>query len=133
MNKAGKVIRWEADPWLRPILGAALVWAAVLGWASATHRLPVWVLPAWAGLNVWTFFVYWRDKWAAQRGQWRTSENSLHFWSLIGGWPGARLAQQMLRHKSSKPTFQSTYWATVLAHVLGGSALLFGPVRGWLP
>ena len=121
------------DPWLRPILWAALVWAAVLGWASATQRLPAWVLPAWWGLNVWTFVVYWRDKWAAQRGQWRTPENSLHLWSLLGGWPGARIAQQMLRHKSRKEAFQSTYWVTLVTHVVAVSGLLFGRAQGLLP
>lgn len=119
------------DPWLKPILLVALLWAAVLGWASATHRLPAWVVPAWLGLNLWTFVVYWRDKWAAQRGQWRTPESSLHVWSLLGGWPGARIAQQTLRHKSRKEAFQTIYWVTVLAHVAGVSGLLFGQARGW--
>lgn len=113
------------DPWLRPILLAALLWAAVLAWASATQRLPVWVVPAWLGLNVWTFVVYWRDKWAAQKGQWRIPEKTLHLWSLLGGWPGARLAQQMLRHKSRKEAFQTTYWVTVLAHVALVGGLLY--------
>ena len=121
------------DPWLKPILLVALLWAAMLGWASATHRLPAWVVPAWLGLNLWTFVVYWRDKWAAQRGQWRTPESSLHVWSLLGGWPGARIAQQVLRHKSRKEAFQSTYWGTVLVHVVGVSGLLFGQARGLLP
>lgn len=121
------------DPWLRPILWAALLWAAVLGWASATQRLPAWVVPAWLGLNVWTFVVYWRDKWAAQRGQWRTPENSLHLWSLLGGWPGARIAQQVLRHKSRKEAFQTTYWATLVVHVAAVGGLLFGQAQGLLP
>lgn len=121
------------DPWLRPILWAALLWAAVLGWASATQRLPAWVVPAWLGLNVWTFVVYWRDKWAAQRGQWRTPENSLHLWSLLGGWPGARIAQQILRHKSRKEAFQTTYWATLVAHVAAVGGLQFGQAQGLLP
>lgn len=121
------------DPWLRPILWAALLWAAVLGWASATQRLPAWVVPAWLGLNVWTFVVYWRDKWAAQRGQWRTPENSLHLWSLLGGWPGARIAQQILRHKSRKEAFQTTYWATLVVHVVAVGGLLFGQAQRLLP
>ena len=121
------------DPWLRPILWAALLWAAVLGWASATQRMPAWVVPAWLGLNVWTFVVYWRDKWAAQRGQWRTPENSLHLWSLLGGWPGARIAQQILRHKSRKEAFQTTYWATLVVHVAAVGGLLFDQAQGLLP
>ena len=47
------------------------------------------------------------------------SESTLHVVRLACGWPGALLAQQLLRHKSSKPSFQSTYWATVVLNVIG--------------
>jgi uncharacterized membrane protein YsdA (DUF1294 family)/cold shock CspA family protein len=105
------------DPWLRPVLWGALIWAMGLGWAAASGHLPKWVLPAWLALNLWTFAVYWRDKWAAQRGHWRTPENTLHLWSLLGGWPMARIAQQVLRHKSAKASFQRAYWLTATLHV----------------
>lgn len=107
------------------------MWLALLVWASFSHLMPGWVVPAWLGLNVWTFLVYWRDKRAAQRGQWRTPENRLHLWSLLGGWPAARMAQRMLRHKSSKRAFQQIYWVTVFAHVLGVSGLLYVQTHGW--
>lgn len=90
--------------------------------------LPWWVLPAFFALNLFTFFAYWQDKWAASRGNWRISESTLHLWSLAGGWSGAWFAQQVLRHKSSKQTFRETYWATV---VLNCAAL--GAVVRWLP
>jgi uncharacterized membrane protein YsdA (DUF1294 family) len=45
---------------------------------------------------------------------------------LIGGWPGALLAQRMLRHKSKKHSFQVTFWATVLANC-SALAWLFSP------
>lgn len=32
----------------------------------------------------------------------RTQESTLHGLSLLGGWPGALIAQQVLRHKSKK-------------------------------
>ena len=105
------------DPWLRPVLWAAVVWAMGLGWAARSGHLPVWVLPAWLALNLWTFALYWRDKWAAQRGHRRTPENTLHFCSLLGGWPMARIAQQVLRHKSAKASFQRAYWLTTTVHV----------------
>lgn len=112
------------DPWLKPVLLAAFAWLLLLAWASGTHRLPAWAVPGWLALNAWTFLAYWRDKRAAQRGAWRTPENTLHFWSLLGGWPGARVAQQVLRHKSSKASFQSAYWLTTVAHVLAVGAWL---------
>jgi uncharacterized membrane protein YsdA (DUF1294 family) len=41
--------------------------------------------------------------------------------ALLGGWPGALLAQKLLRHKSKKQSFQVVFWATVLLNcgVLG--------------
>ena len=105
------------DPWLKPVLWAALAWALALAWAVAAGHLPGWIVPAWLALNLGTFVVYWRDKWAAQRGHWRTSENTLHLWSMLGGWPMARVAQQVLRHKSAKASFQRTYWLTTALHV----------------
>jgi len=34
--------------------------------------------------------------------------------ALLGGWPGALVAQNRLRHKSSKMSFLVVFWATVL-------------------
>jgi uncharacterized membrane protein YsdA (DUF1294 family) len=38
---------------------------------------------------------------------------------LLCGWPGAVLAQKMLRHKTAKTSFQITFWATVVLNVAG--------------
>jgi uncharacterized membrane protein YsdA (DUF1294 family) len=40
-------------------------------------------------------------------------ENTLHLWSLIGGWPGAALAEKLVHHKSRKRSFQIAYWITI--------------------
>ena len=102
--------------------------ATSLLWAVWTRRVPWWVLPALFLLNVLTFFAYWQDKYAAGKRAWRISESTLHLWSLAGGWPGAWLAQQVLRHKSSKQSFREMYWATV---VLNCGAI--GAAIWWLP
>lgn len=73
--------------------------------------------------SVLTFLAYWFDKSAAQRGRWRTKESSLLLLGLAGGWPGALVAQMVLRHKSRKESFQVPFWATV---VMNSAAL------GWL-
>jgi len=73
-------------------------------------------------ISVVTFIVYGVDKWAAMRNQWRIPENTLHLLSLAGGWPGALIAQQILRHKSRKPSFQAVFWITV---ALNGAATVF--------
>ena len=103
-----------------------LAYAAMLLWAVWSRLIPFWILPASAGLNLATFFAYWHDKYAAGTGQWRTSEETLHFWSLAGGWGGAWVAQQVLRHKSSKESFLAVWWATAIFHCGGVVALLWG-------
>ena len=68
--------------------------------------------------SVITFLAYAQDKSAAQHNRWRTKESTLHSLALVGGWPGALLAQKCLRHKSSKARFQRVFWVTVVVNVL---------------
>lgn len=60
-----------------------------------------------------TFFAYAIDKSAARQHRRRIPEKTLHMLGLLGGWPGALLAQQLLRHKSRKTRFQTVFWLTV--------------------
>lgn len=64
-----------------------------------------------------TFIAYALDKSAAQNYRWRTPESTLHLLAIAGGWPGALLAQQFLRHKSTKREFRLVFWATVVINV----------------
>lgn len=80
---------------------------------------PRWIMWAYPAASAITFLAYAIDKSAAKRGAWRTSENTLHLLSLAGGWPGALVAQQVLRHKSSKVEFRSVFWVTVVMNVAG--------------
>jgi uncharacterized membrane protein YsdA (DUF1294 family)/cold shock CspA family protein len=82
-------------------------------------RPPLIFAVVYIGVSAFTFFAYALDKSAAQRRAWRTSESTLHVLSLAGGWPGALLAQQFLRHKSSKAEFRSVFWGTVVLNVIG--------------
>lgn len=77
-------------------------------------------------LSVISFVVYHLDKRAAKRdGASRTSEQTLLLLGLFGGWPGAIIAQQVLRHKSSKKSFRRLFWFTVILNILGLVAYLF--------
>jgi uncharacterized membrane protein YsdA (DUF1294 family) len=58
--------------------------------------------------------IYAIDKSAARHGRWRARESTLHLLAVIGGWPGALLAQRLFRHKSRKPSFQATFLLTVV-------------------
>eukprot|EP01137_Pigoraptor_chileana_P000997 Opistho-2@38009 len=82
--------------------------------------MPPAVWGAYMAMSLATFIVYAGDKRAARLNQWRVSENTLHGLALACGWPGALLAQQLLRHKSSKPEFSRLFWLTV-----GGNVLVF--------
>lgn len=48
----------------------------------------------------------------------RISEKTLHTISILGGWPGALYAQQTLRHKTIKKSFQEVFWFTVMMNIL---------------
>ena len=82
-------------------------------------RLPFPILGLYVVASAVTFFVYARDKSAAQSNLRRTSEGTLHALSLIGGWPGAFIAQELLRHKSQKQSFRIVFWITVALNYLG--------------
>jgi uncharacterized membrane protein YsdA (DUF1294 family) len=58
-------------------------------------------------INIVTFMMFWNDKKAAILGQWRTPEGQLLFFALLGGWPGAKYAQILLRHKTTKEPFRT--------------------------
>jgi uncharacterized membrane protein YsdA (DUF1294 family) len=85
--------------------------------------LPPAVIATYGFVSILTFLVYWFDKSAARHGQWRTKESSLLLLGLAGGWPGAVVAQRVLRHKSRKQSFQVAFWGTVVLNSL---------VLGWL-
>lgn len=82
-------------------------------------RPPLWVGALYLGASLLTFVVYAMDKAAAIANRWRTRESTMHWLALVGGWPGALLAQQLLRHKSTKPEFRSAFWGTVVMNVAG--------------
>ncbi|MNY61142.1 hypothetical protein D3C86_1977900 [compost metagenome] len=67
-------------------------------------------------LSVVSFFQYWNDKNSAEKGRWRTPENTLHVVELLGGWPGALVAQQVFRHKTRKVSYQVVFWGIVALH-----------------
>lgn len=95
---------------------------------AALWKPPLWVAGLYLGLSAATFIAYAADKSAASSGSWRTPESTLHLLALAGGWPGALLAQQFLRHKSTKQPFRQVFWTTVLLNVVG-LVVLASPLR----
>lgn len=76
---------------------------AVAGWYAATSLV--------------SYVSYFLDKSSAKRGARRTPENTLHLIDLLGGWPGALVAQQQFRHKTANRRFQWVFWVTVMANL----------------
>lgn len=95
---------------------ATLAYNVLIAWAIRSGRLPFEAVFVVGGLSAITFVAYALDKHAAQTGRWRTPESTLHLLELAGGWPGAWLSQQWLRHKSRKPAYRAAFWAMVALH-----------------
>jgi uncharacterized membrane protein YsdA (DUF1294 family) len=100
----------------KTVAGLAFV-ALLAGWLL--QALPFGVVLVYAVMSDVALFVYAFDKSAAVRGGWRTQEVTLHVVALLGGWPGALLAQDLFRHKSRKVEFQVVFWITVFVNVVG--------------
>jgi uncharacterized membrane protein YsdA (DUF1294 family) len=96
-----------------PLALVVLVFALLAG-ATLANRLPIPVIAIYTGASLIAFVAYALDKAAARAGRWRTQESTLHLLALIGGWPGALLAQRQFRHKTAKTSFLVIFWATVL-------------------
>ncbi len=81
------------------------------------QHLP-WPLLAYLVVSIVSFIQYAMDKRSAETGRWRTPENTLHITELLGGWPGALVAQQVFRHKTRKVSFQLVVWLIIGLHQL---------------
>ena len=106
----------SAIPSERKIFSFVLIFAFLVFVAGAVliGKLPLMLLGIYVIASVVAFIAYASDKSAAQNNEWRTKENTLHLIALIGGWPGALMAQKLLRHKSKKESFQVVFRITVL-------------------
>ena len=84
-----------------------------------------WPLALYPAMSLVSVMLYWQDKHQARQQAWRTPEKVLHASELLGGWPGALLAQQLFRHKTRKFSYQLLFWAIVLLHQVFWADWLF--------
>ena len=113
---------FEAGQKKRLFVGVGFYLVLIL--LAAMHKLS-WLVVGWyAVLGLVTYLMYAKDKAAAQRNEWRTPESTLHLLSVLGGWVGAMVAQNYLRHKSQKSEFRIAYYLTVLINLAGLLVLL---------
>lgn len=86
-------------------------------WGFSPRRAGPWVAIWYGVASLVALLLYALDKHAAGRGRQRVSERSLLVTGLVGGWPGALLAQQVLRHKTRKAPFLRAFAGTVVLNV----------------
>lgn len=120
-------------PWGTATLFALPAFLLLYVAVAILWKPPALLAAFYAIASLVTFIAYWGDKAAAARGGWRTAENTLHLLSLAGGWPGALLAQQYLRHKSAKASFRAVFWLTVVLNVAAFVFLASPAGRAYLP
>ena len=77
--------------------------------AYASGALPLLLLGLYCGVSAVSYLMYGWDKSAAQNSRRRTPEINLHIADLLGGWPGALVAQQQFRHRRSSSHFSSFF------------------------
>jgi len=93
---------------------AACGFLIFIGYWAFVGKIPVLLVALYILASLFSFFLYALDKSAARGGYWRTQESTLHLFSFFGGWPGALVAQIILRHKTKKQSFRKVFWASVL-------------------
>jgi uncharacterized membrane protein YsdA (DUF1294 family)/cold shock CspA family protein len=89
------------------------------------HMAP-WILLLYVLSSGITYWLYAVDKASAIQETQRIPENVLHFMELVGGWPGALVAQEQYRHKTAKASYQTQFWLMVVLNLvllIGLSAL----------
>ena len=94
-----------------------IIFLIAVALAALAGRVPVWLPGVYLLASLVTFTLYGFDKARAKRLQWRIPEGTLHFWELVGGWPGALVAQQSYRHKTQKLSFKLVLWFIILLHI----------------
>lgn len=125
--------RRSRDQALQPV---RLTWRSVLVGLATLFCLAIaglradvlgWMLLVYPAMSVVAYLLYARDKLAALRGQWRVPESTLHFAELLGGWPGAFLAQETMRHKTVKGSYRLVFWLIVVLHMGLAAVALIAP------
>ena len=128
VRHAGQKIekRKPSKPLPRMALGAIFLLAVSLG--TLFGAVPAIITVSYMLLSCLSYIMYSLDKASAGKGMRRTPESTLHFVDLLGGWPGALIAQQQLRHKTVKTSFQQAFWLTVLVNVMAAALLVYSGI-----
>ncbi|ENW29100.1 DUF1294 domain-containing protein [Acinetobacter lwoffii] len=103
---------------LQPMQIACVLYILLLVALTLGSLLSGLVLLLVSLMNALSYWLYAQDKEAAQLGNRRIPENTLHLVAFLGGWPAAWLAQQKLRHKTQKQPFRQIYFCTIAFNII---------------
>ena len=103
---------------LQPMQIACVTYIVIIALMTISGVLNSMVLLFISIINALTYWMYAQDKEAAQSGNRRVPENTLHTLAFLGGWPAAWLAQQRLRHKTQKQPYRKIYICTIAFNIL---------------
>ena len=98
-----------------------------LGFAATFSPDPRWWI-VYGAASLLAFVAFAVDKRAAQRRQWRIPESTLHALEVLGGWPGALLGSQLLRHKTAKGSYRFGFWVCTVFNVAAFIVLNTGAI-----
>ena len=100
-------------------IGLSAIFLVAMSTSAWLRGVPQWVPIAYIVMSALTLAAYASDKWRAKAGAGRTPELTLHLLELLGGWPGALVAQQCYRHKTDKLSYQIVFWLIAAGHMGG--------------
>ncbi|WP_416305131.1 DUF1294 domain-containing protein [Neptunicella sp. SCSIO 80796] len=116
MKQKGRLVKQQSVN--RFSIYLAIIFLMLISLTTWLGHFPSMLLASYWGLSAVTYFAYAWDKSSARSDGWRISEKTLHLLALFGGWPGAAIAQQRLRHKSRKTPFRVVFWFTVMINLV---------------
>lgn len=97
----------------RIALGTGFLLAMIV--LTVLGKLPAALPLGYALMSLVSYIAYALDKDAAGKpNRQRTPEATLHMMDVLGGWPGALIAQQQMRHKTVKASFQAGFLISVM-------------------
>ncbi|MFM6932437.1 MAG: DUF1294 domain-containing protein [Novosphingobium sp.] len=91
-----------------------------------SYLTPANVVTAFIAMNFLAFAAFGIDKAKAERGRWRTSEDTLLLLALLGGIFGAYAGRKVFRHKTRKQPFGNRLFTIAVFQVVAG-----GLAIGW--
>ncbi len=83
------------------------------------------VAAAYVAMSLISATAYALDKRAARKSRRRIRERTLHLLDLVGGWPGACIAQRLFHHKTRDRRFQIWFILTIVLHAAGWGLVIW--------